>query len=153
MNFYDFTMNDISGNEVDFSQFKGKKVLVINTASECGLTPQFEQLEEIYQQYKGANFQIIGFPSNDFMGQDPGSNEEIAAFCQRNYGVSFLMMEKITVLGEQAHPLYKWLTSTLNTEVKWNFHKFLIDETGNVVKDVDPKTLPTDKAITDWITA
>jgi glutathione peroxidase len=153
MNFYDITMNDISGKEIDFSQFKGKKVLVVNTASACGLTPQFEQLEEIYQHYKETNFQVIGFPSNDFMGQDPGTNEEIATFCQRNYGVSFLMMEKITVLGENAHPLYKWLTSTLNTEVKWNFHKFLIDENGEIVKDIDPKTLPTDKAITDWIAA
>lgn len=151
MNFYDFKIKDISGKDFDLSQYKGKKVLLVNTASECGYTPQFEQMEEMHKEFGGDKFGIIGFPSNDFGAQDPGSNEEIATFCQKNYGVTFPMMEKITVLGENAHPIYKWLQNELKTEVKWNFHKFLIDEKGNVVKEISHRTPPNDIEIVDWI--
>lgn len=151
MNFYDFKINDITGNDFDLSQYKGKKLLLVNTASECGYTPQFEQMEEMHKEFGGDKFEIIGFPSNDFGAQDPGSNEEIATFCQKNYGVTFPMMEKITVLGENAHPIYKWLQNELSTEVKWNFHKFLIDEHGNVVKEISHRTPPNDLEIVDWI--
>ena len=152
MNFYSFKVIDINGNPHDLSQYKGKKVLVVNTASECGLTPQFEQLESLYKNYAKQSFAVIGFPSNDFGAQDPGSNEEIASFCQMNYGVTFPMMEKIVVLGENAHPLYKWMKEQAHTEVKWNFHKFLIDEEGQVFKDVDPTSLPLEEEIIKWVT-
>lgn len=155
-NIYDFSVNDISGNAFDLSSLKGKKVMIVNTASKCGLTPQFEQLEALYQQYKDQNFVIIGFPSNDFMEQDPGTNAEIAEFCQKNYGVTFPMMEKITVKGENIHPLYAYLTQEkLNGkgdyEVQWNFQKFLIDENGQLVQMIDPKTLPNTAEIIQWI--
>lgn len=149
--FYDFQVKDIYGNVFDLKQFQGKKVLVVNTASECGLTPQFENLQELYANTNRENFEIIGFPSNDFAAQDPGSNAEILNFCQKNYGVDFPMMAKIVVLGEEAHPLYKWLTNETNTEVKWNFHKYLIDEKGEVVRSVDPTVLPIAPEIVDWI--
>lgn len=149
--FYDFQVKDIYGNPFDLKQFEGKKVLVVNTASECGLTPQFKNLQELYDNTDRKNFEIIGFPSNDFAGQDPGSNAEILNFCQKNYGVAFSMMAKITVIGEEAHPLYKWLCGQTNSEVKWNFHKFLIDEKGEVVRSVDPTILPISPEIVDWI--
>lgn len=136
---YDFTAKTIDGKEYDFSTLKGKKVLIVNTASKCGFTPQYEQLEELYKQKGGDDFEIIGFPANNFMGQEPGSNEEIANFCQKNYGVTFTMMEKISVKGKDQAPLYTWLTEkeqngVENAKVKWNFQKFLIDEDGNYVK-------------------
>lgn len=154
--FYNFKVNAIDGNPFDLKNLKGKKVLVVNTASKCGLTPQFEQLEELYQQKGGENFEIIGFPSNDFGKQDPGTNEEINSFCQKNYGVSFKMMEKIVVKGNQKHPLYKWLTSKdlngkADNEITWNFQKFLIDENGNWVKSLSPQTLPIDNEILSWL--
>lgn len=151
MNLHDFKVTDIKGNAFDLAQLAGKKVLVINTASECGYTPQFAQLEELHQSFGGDTFQIIGFPSNDFGAQDPGSDAEIASFCQVNYGVTFPMMSKIKVVGEDAHPLYKWLQAELNTEVKWNFHKFLIDEKGNIVKEISHRTPPIDEEIVTWI--
>jgi glutathione peroxidase len=151
MNFYDFKIKDITGKDFDLSQYKGKKVLLVNTASECGYTPQFEQMEELHKELGGEKFEIIGFPSNDFGAQDPGSNEEIATFCQKNYGVTFPMMEKIAVLGENAHPIYNWLQNELKTEVKWNFHKFLIDEKGHVVKEISHRTPPNDLEIVNWI--
>lgn len=150
-NFYDFQVKDIYGNPFDLGKFRGKKVLVVNTASACGLTPQFENLQELYDNTDRATFEIIGFPSNDFAGQDPGSNAEIVNFCQQNYGVEFTMMAKISVLGEDAHPLYKWLVAQTKTDVKWNFHKFLIDTNGEVVRSVDPTTLPIAPEIVDWI--
>lgn len=151
MNVYDFSFDTISGSPFDVNTLKGKKVLIVNTASECGLTPQFDQLEDLYDEFKGANFEILGFPSNDFGEQDPGSNEEIATFCRKNYGVTFPMMAKIVVKGEGQHPLFQWLTSKTGEDVKWNFHKFLIDENGNFVRDVNPQTLPIDESIVSWI--
>lgn len=151
MNFYSFSVNDLAGKEFDLATLKGKKVMVVNTASECGFTPQFAQLEELYKEFGGERFEILGFPSNDFGGQEPLSNDEIAAFCQKNYGVSFPMMEKITILGDNVHPLYKWLKEQTGTEVKWNFQKFLIDEEGNVVKSLSSSVLPIDIEIVQWI--
>ena len=150
MNLYDFTSNTLSGEAFDLHTLKGKKVLIVNVASECGLTPQYEQLQNLYETYGGSNFEIIAFPSNDFAGQEPGSPEEIATFCRKNYGVTFPILEKIHVLGEQRHPIYNWLCQT-GIEVKWNFHKFLVDEHGQLIKDVEPRTLPTDNEIVDWI--
>ena len=151
MNFHNFCVIDIKGHEFDLATLKGKKVLVVNTASECGLTPQFQQLEDLYLEFGGKNFEIIGFPSNDFGGQEPLSNDEIATFCLKNYGVTFPMMEKITVLGDNPHPLYKWMKEEIGTEVKWNFQKFLIDGEGKVVRVLDPTILPTDPEIVNWI--
>lgn len=153
---YDFKVTDINGSAFDFASLKGKKILVVNTASECGLTPQYEQLEELYKTYGGDKFTIVGFPANNFGQQEPGTNDEIKIFCSRNYGVTFPMMSKISVKGDDQHPLYKWLTHKSENgvgdyEVKWNFHKFLIDENGHLVRDVDPRTLPNDPIITDWI--
>ncbi|MEX2483272.1 MAG: glutathione peroxidase [Brumimicrobium sp.] len=156
MNLHNFKIENIKGDQVDLSELKGKKVMVVNTASECGLTPQYEQLEELYQNTKRDNFEIIGFPCNDFGNQEPGSNEEVAAFCQKNYGVTFPMMSKIVVKGDNKHKLYDWLLTESKSkgqheEVKWNFHKFLIDEKGNLVKSVEPTTAPIDTEITNWI--
>lgn len=151
MNLYDFSFDTITGSPFDTDLLKGKKVLIVNTASECGLTPQFDQLEDLYDEFKGGAFEILGFPSNDFGEQDPGSNEEIATFCRKNYGVTFPMMAKIVVKGEGQHPLFQWLTSKTGEDVKWNFHKFLIDENGNFVRDVNPQTLPIDESILNWI--
>ncbi len=148
---YDFQFNDISGKLFDTSLLKGKKVLVVNTASECGLTPQYEQLQELYEVHGGERFTIIGFPANDFGAQEPGSNEQIAGFCSRNYGVTFPMMEKIPVKGENMHPLYKWLTQETGTEVSWNFQKFLVNENGEVESSVAPTVLPIDETIINWI--
>jgi glutathione peroxidase len=148
---YDFIVEDIQGNEYPLSQLKGKKVLIVNTASKCGLTPQYEDLEKLYNTYKDKNFIIIGFPANNFLKQEPGSNEEIEAFCQKNYGVSFPMMSKISVKGDDMHPLYKWLTEETKSEVSWNFQKYLIDETGKIKGYVSPKTKPFDDTILSWI--
>ncbi|MEY4604413.1 MAG: hypothetical protein RIT43_1705 [Bacteroidota bacterium] len=131
--------------------------MVVNTASKCGLTPQYEQLEELYQKYKDSNFVIIGFPANNFMAQEPGTNEEIAEFCQKNYGVSFPMMSKISVKGDDMHEVYKFLTSkSLNgvedSEVKWNFQKYLLNEEGQLEKVIGPRTLPNDPEVIKWIT-
>lgn len=153
MNLSNFKFNAIDGKPFDVAQLSGKKVLVVNTASACGLTPQFEQLEEIYQHFKDQGLVILGFPSNDFAAQDPGSNDEIAAFCQKNYGVTFPMMEKIVVKGEGQHPLFQWLTGITGEDVKWNFHKYLIDENGEFVKDLSPQTLPNDEQILNWLEA
>lgn len=154
--FYDFTVKDIEGQDFDLSELKGKKVLVVNTASKCGLTPQYELLEELYNQYGGDSFTIIGFPANNFANQEPGSNDEIAEFCEKNYGVTFPMMSKISVKGDDIHPLYQWLTQKskngkMDSEVGWNFQKYLIDENGNLVKVIEPKVKPNDAAIVGWV--
>ncbi len=154
---HDFTVKSIDGENFDLSQFKGKKVLVVNTASKCGLTPQYEDLEKLYKMYGGDKFVIIGFPANNFLSQEPGSNEEIKEFCQLNYGVSFPMMSKISVKGKDMHPLYQWLTrksenQKTNSKISWNFQKYMIKEKGNLVDFVSPKTKPMDKRIIDWIT-
>jgi glutathione peroxidase len=155
MSLHDFKVNSITGKEVDLSQFKGKKIMVVNTASECGLTPQYAQLEELYKKHKD-QCEIIGFPCNDFGAQEPGSASEIQSFCSKNYGVTFPMMEKIKVKGNEKHPLYDWLlkeSSQKNQlgEVKWNFQKFLIDENGQHVKTIEPTVEPTDSEILNWI--
>lgn len=156
MKLYDFKINTINGESFDLSQLKGKKVMVVNTASECGLTPQYEQLQALFEDTSRDDFMIIGFPSNDFGAQEPGSDDEVAEFCQKNYGVSFPMMAKIAVKGEEQDPLYTWLLEESKKqggaeEVAWNFHKFLINEEGDFVKDVHPKTLPNATEITEWI--
>ena len=153
---YQFKVEDLSGNTFDFSTLKGKKILVVNTASECGLTPQYEQLQSIYEKYKDKNFVIVGFPANNFGAQEPGTNQEIATFCQQNFGVSFPMMAKISVKGGDMHSVYQFLTQKAknglqDSEVQWNFQKYLINENGELAKVVSPRTLPTDAEITNWI--
>lgn len=155
--FHDFSVKDINGDPYDLSQLKGKKVLVVNTASKCGLTPQYEDLQKLYEKYGGESFVIIGFPANNFMNQEPGSNEEIAAFCEANYGVTFPMMSKISVKGEDIHPLYKWLTTKSengikDSNVKWNFQKYLIDENGQLLEVFSPRTKPMDEDLVGMIT-
>ncbi len=135
---YDFSVNDIKGNKVHLSQYKGNVLLIVNTASKCGFTPQFEGLQKLYDQHKDKGLVILGFPCNQFMNQDPGTNSEIAEFCQLNYGVSFPMFDKIDVNGDKAHPLYEYLKSNTRNEnyrnIKWNFTKFLINKNGKSVK-------------------
>ena len=157
-NIYQFKVKDLEGKDFDFASLKGKKILVVNTASKCGLTPQYKDLQAIYDQYKDKNFVIVGFPANNFASQEPGTNEEIGAFCQKNYGVTFPMMEKISVKGDDMSEVYKFLTEKSknglqDSEVEWNFQKYLINEKGELVKVVSPKTLPTDPEIVDWLKA
>jgi glutathione peroxidase len=154
--FYDFTVKSIDGTDFSLSGLKGKKVLVVNTASKCGLTPQYKELEELYKQYGGEKFVIIGFPANNFLSQEPGTNAEIKEFCTTNYGVTFPMMEKISVKGDDIHPLYQWLTQkdkngVMDAPVKWNFQKFMIDENGKFVNAVSPKLKPDCDEIVNWI--
>lgn len=149
--FYDFKMLAIDGTEIDLSQYKGKKVLVVNTASKCGFTPQYKDLEALHQKM-GDKLVILGFPANNFMGQEPGSNTEIASFCQKNYGVTFQMFEKIDVVGKNQHPLYKFLSDkTLNgwndQAPSWNFCKYLIDENGRLIKFYKSGVNPLDDEI------
>lgn len=154
--FYDFTVKDINGEDYPLSQLKGKKVLVVNTASKCGNTPQYEGLQELYEKYGDDGFVILGFPANNFAKQEPGSNEEIATFCKMNYGVSFPMMSKISVKGDDQHPLYGWLTSKSengveDSEVTWNFQKYMVDEKGKLAGHFSPKTLPDNEELVSWI--
>ncbi|WP_455539240.1 glutathione peroxidase [Terrisporobacter sp.] len=146
MKFYDFKARKMNGQEVSMKDYEGKVVLVVNTASKCGFTPQFKGLEELYKEYKDQGLEILGFPCNQFANQDSGSNEEINQFCQLNYGVTFTMFEKIDVNGENAHPLYKFLRKEakglLNDKIKWNFTKFLIDSKGNIIKRYAPTVKP-----------
>jgi glutathione peroxidase len=153
---YDFKAKSLDGNTFDLSSLKGKKVMVVNTASKCGLTPQYAKLQKLYEQYKDKNFVIIGFPANNFASQEPGSNAEIQEFCTMNYGVTFPMMSKISVKGDDIDPLYKWLTNktenqVLDAPVLWNFQKFLIDEKGQIADVVLPKVLPDDEKVIKWI--
>jgi glutathione peroxidase len=155
--FYDFTVNTITGEAFNLSQLKGQKVLVVNTASKCGMTPQYKELQELHETYGNKNFTIIGFPANNFMNQEPGSNEEIAEFCETNYGVTFLMMEKVSVKGKDIHPLYQWLTQKsqngkMDAEVSWNFQKFMIDEKGQLFNVASPREKPMSDKIVSWIT-
>lgn len=157
-NIYQFKVKDLYGNEFDFASLKGKKVIVVNTASKCGLTPQYKDLEALYEQYKDKGLVIVGFPANNFAGQEPGTKEEIATFCQKNYGVSFPMMDKISVKGEDIAPIYQFLTQKNkngieDSEVQWNFQKYLINEKGELVKVISPKTLVTDPEVMDWVKA
>lgn len=153
--FYDFKVKTLEGEEFSFSSLKGKKVMIVNTASKCGYTPQYKDLEELYEKYQG-ELVIIGFPANNFANQEPGSATEIRQFCSQNYGVTFPMMEKISVKGKDMHPLYQWLTSkekngVMDSEVKWNFQKYLIDEKGNLVDVLYSKELPGSEKVIAWL--
>lgn len=147
MKLYDFKVNKLNGQEVSMEDYKGKVLLIVNTASKCGLTPQFEGLESLYKEYKDRGFEVLGFPCNQFANQEKGSSIEIHEFCQLNYGVSFTMFEKINVNGGDAHPLYKYLKSEakgiLTKDIKWNFTKFLIDSNGKIVKRYAPIVEPS----------
>jgi glutathione peroxidase len=153
---HDFSALTISGEVLDFSTLKGKKVLIVNTASECSLTPQFRKMQELYEEYGGDDFEIIAFPCNDFGSQEPGTNNQINEFCTSKYQVSFTMMEKIPIKGDNMHPIYKWLTSseengTLDAKVTWNFQKFLVDENGQVAESLSPITGPQNRRIIEWL--
>ncbi len=148
---YDFIFEDINGNVFDVESLAGKNVLIVNTASHCGFTKQFAQLQELYENSSRQTFEILGFPSNDFGQQDPGSDEEIALFCEKNYGVNFPMMSKVKVVGNSTHPLYSWLKSETGEEPKWNFHKYLIDKKGNVIRSLSSSIEPLDSEIIDWV--
>jgi glutathione peroxidase len=153
---YQFKVEDLSGNVFDFSTLKGKKVMIVNTASKCGLTPQYKDLEALYKEYKDKGFVIVGFPANNFASQEPGTNEEIATFCQLNYGVTFPMMDKVSVKGDDMCAVYQFLTQKSknglqDSEVEWNFQKYLINEKGELVKVISPKTLPTDAVVVNWV--
>ncbi|MFN3950851.1 MAG: glutathione peroxidase [Thermaurantimonas sp.] len=150
--FYDLKARTIDGKDFSFSTLKGKRVLIVNVASECGFTPQYKKLQSLFEQYKDKNFVILGFPCNDFGGQEPGSANDIKSFCEKNYGVTFQLMEKVSIKGSNPHPVYKWLTKKeLNgksdASVRWNFHKFLIDENGNWVADYGSMTDPLNDKI------
>jgi len=155
--FYDFKVKTLEGDNFDFASLKGKKVMIVNTASKCGQTPQYKDLEELHGMY-GDKLVIIGFPANNFANQEPGSATEIRQFCSANYGVTFPMMEKISVRGDKMHPLYQWLTSkekngVMDSEVKWNFQKYLIDENGKLVDVLLSREKPgSDKTIA-WLSA
>lgn len=147
MNFYEITAIKMNGQKVNMEEYKGKVLLVVNTASKCGFTPQFKELEELYKEYKDSGLEILGFPCNQFAKQDAGTNKEINEFCQLNYGVTFTMFEKIDVNGENAHPLFKYLKNEakgfLGKGIKWNFTKFLIDSKGKVIKRYAPTISPS----------
>ena len=172
MSIYDFSANSIGGKSIHFDEYKGKVLIITNTASKCGFTPQYEDLQNLYEKYKDAGLEILGFPCNQFEGQEPGANEEVQAFCTLNYGVSFQLFEKTDVRDENAHPIFKYLTETkpfagfdlshpigkilqnllqdkhpeflIDDSIKWNFTKFLIDKKGNVVARYEPTTSPLD---------
>lgn len=155
-NFYELSAKTITGEDYSFEQLKGKKVLIVNTASKCGFTPQYEELEALWEDYGGDDFIIIGFPANNFMKQEPGTDEEILDFCQKNYGVSFPMMSKISVKGDDMHPVYQWLTQKEkngkdDSKVKWNFQKYLVDENGQLLAVFPPKMKPSDEEIVSQI--
>ncbi|WP_433630504.1 glutathione peroxidase [Chryseobacterium cucumeris] len=152
---YDFKVEGLDGKEINFVDFKGKKILIVNTASECGFTPQYADLEKVYEQYKD-KLVVIGFPANNFGGQEPGTNTEIGAFCQKNYGVTFPMAAKVSVKGDDTAPIFKFLTEkelngVKNTSILWNFTKFLVDENGKLIDTFVSTTNPTDVAITKYL--
>ncbi|WP_114822334.1 glutathione peroxidase [Chryseobacterium sp. KLBC 52] len=152
---YDFKVESLDGKEINFADFKGKKILIVNTASECGFTPQYADLEKVYEQYKD-KLVVVGFPANNFGGQEPGTNTEIGAFCQKNYGVTFPMAAKVSVKGDDTAPIFKYLTEqelngVKNTSILWNFTKFLIDENGKLIDSFVSTTKPTDQAITKYL--
>ncbi len=141
---YDFTMKTIQGKDKAIADYRGKVIIIVNVASKCGLTPQYKELEEVYKKYKDQGVVILGFPANEFLSQEPGDNKQIAEFCQLNYGVSFDMFSKIVVKGPEMHPFYQFLTQKKynkleDADIKWNFQKFVVDETGKIVKVVSPR--------------
>ncbi|AZA98778.1 glutathione peroxidase [Chryseobacterium joostei] len=149
---YDFKVEGLDGKEINFADFKGKKILIVNTASECGFTPQYADLEKVYEEYKD-KLVVVGFPANNFGGQEPGTNTEIGAFCQKNYGVTFPMAAKVSVKGDDIAPIFKYLTEqelngVKNTSILWNFTKFLIDENGKLIDTYVSTTKPTSESIT-----
>ncbi|WP_430412788.1 glutathione peroxidase [Kordia sp.] len=153
---HQFTVKDITGNDFKLADLKGKKVMFVNTASECGLTPQYEQLQEVYNTFKDENFTIVGFPANNFGAQEPGSDQQIAKFCKANYGVTFPMMSKISVKGDDMHEVYQFLTQKSqngleDSDVAWNFQKYLVNANGELEKVISPKTLPNDESVLAWI--
>lgn len=153
---YQFKVVDINGEEFDFASLKGKKIMIVNTASECGLTPQYKQLQALYNEFEDQNFVIVGFPANNFGSQEPGSDAEIATFCEQNFGVSFPMMSKISVQGKDMAPIYAFLTEkakngVTDSSVSWNFQKYLINEQGQLDKVIDPRTTPDAAEIRTWI--
>ena len=153
--FYDFKVKTLEGEDFDLSSLKGRKVMIVNTASKCGYTPQYKDLEELHRQY-GQKLVIIGFPANNFLNQEPGSALEIRQFCTDNYNVTFTLMEKISVRGKDMHPLYKWLTSkeqngVMDSEIKWNFQKYLIDENGKLVDVLYSKEKPDSEKVMAWL--
>ena len=150
---YSFVMKTIEGKDKPLSEYKGKVLLIVNVASKCGHTPQYKGLEELYEKYRDKGFMILGFPANNFLRQEPGSNEDIKKFCTLNYGVTFDMFSKISVKGDDQHPLYTYLTkeSSVPGEVKWNFQKYLVDRNGNVVEKFSPGTEPTEKGLIERI--
>lgn len=147
LSIYDFKMNSIDGEPVDFARYKGKNLLIVNVASKCGYTPQYADLEKLHETY-GDKVVVLGFPANNFGGQEPGTNAEIAEFCQKNYGVKFQMFEKISVKGDDQHALYKWLKEKTGSEPTWNFCKYLVKADGTV-KFFNSKVKPLDPQITD----
>lgn len=152
---YDFKVDGLSGGTIDFSQFKGKKILIVNTASKCGFTPQYEYLEKLYEKYKD-KLVIVGFPANNFGSQEPGTNDEIKAFCTKNYGVTFPMAAKVSVKGDDIAPIYKWLTNksengVMDADIKWNFTKFLLDENGNLIAKFDSNVAPMSDDIVKYL--
>jgi len=154
----DFKLNDIDGNPVDLEKYKGKVLLIVNTASRCGHTPQYAALEKIYDQYKGQGFEVLAFPANEFRGQEPGTNEQIKEFCTSKYDVTFPLFSKIVVKGEGMHPLYQFITSNEKNpqtggEIKWNFTKFLVDREGRIVQRFEPAVKPDDAKVTGTIEA
>ncbi|MEX2232346.1 MAG: glutathione peroxidase [Cyclobacteriaceae bacterium] len=148
---YDFTITSLNGTPIDFDRYKGKNVLIVNTASECGYTPQYETLQQLHETY-GDRVVVLGFPANNFLWQEPGSNAEIATFCKENYGVTFQMFEKISVKGRNQHPLYKWLTAKSEKKPTWNFCKYLVNTHGEVTGFYGPKVSPLDEVILKQIT-
>ncbi|WP_426063134.1 glutathione peroxidase [Flavobacterium sp. DSP2-3-1] len=155
---YQFKVEDLSGNSFDFASLKGKKIMIVNTASKCGLTPQYKDLEAVYKEYKDKGLVIVGFPANNFASQEPGTNEEIATFCQMNYGVTFPMMDKVSVKGDDMAAIYQFLTQKAknglqDSSVEWNFQKYLINKKGELEKVISPKTLVTDPEVLNWIKA
>ena len=157
-NIYQFKVEDLSGKVFDFASLKGKKIMIVNTASKCGNTPQYRGLEATYKEYKDKGFVIVGFPANNFASQEPGTNEEIATFCQMNYGVTFPMMDKVSVKGDDMAAIYQFLTQKSknglqDSKVEWNFQKYLINEKGELDKVISPRTLVTDPEVIDWIKA
>ena len=152
---HSFKVESLDGKTIDFSKFKGKKILIVNTASECGFTPQYEDLEKLYDTYKN-KLVIVGFPANNFGGQEPGSNQEIATFCKKNYGVSFPMAAKVSVKGSDTAPIFKFLTDkklngVKNTTILWNFTKFLLNEKGEIIDTFISTTKPTSDSITKYL--
>jgi glutathione peroxidase len=153
---YQFKVKDLAENDFDFASLKGKKIMIVNTASKCGFTPQYEKLQSLYEQYKDKDFVIIGFPANNFGGQEPGTNAEIAVFCKLNYGVTFPMMSKISVKGDDMHEVYQFLTQKAknglkDSDVKWNFQKYLLNEKGELEEVFLSVVEPNDPKIIDWI--